>query len=170
MKIARQIASPLYLLNQKKTFDGKTHFVMLPSINADCNNGLTIETRLQFEQLTDEMHVIDLGNGKEQDNILLGTKGKRLYLQVCNDAAKTSSIECPIDLSVKTPIHLAVTIQNDPIPMTIKDVMVAAGWSADTAEDHLTDSEQRNHLIWQLVHNSKWAKDESSTTAYWVCQ
>ncbi|MBL8171571.1 MAG: hypothetical protein JNJ50_25655 [Acidobacteria bacterium] len=158
--------SPLYLLNQKKTFDGKTHFVMLPSINADCHNGLTIETRLQFEQLTDEMHVIDLGNGKEQDNILLGTKGKRLYLQVCNDAAKTSSIECPIDLSVKTPIHLAVTIQNDPIPMTIKDVMVAAGWSADTAEDHLTDSEQRNHLIWQLVHNSKWAKDESSTTAY----
>ena len=73
-------------------FDGTGSWVDLADMNFDFSNGITVEAWVNYNAFNDSSRIIDFGNGKGYDNILLGNYGtsKKLMFQVYLPANRES--------------------------------------------------------------------------------
>jgi hypothetical protein len=92
-------------------FDGKGGYVKLPPMETDFSRGLTIEARVFYDNLNLWSRIIDLGNGRGNDNIVFANQATSNHLCIDIHKGNTSNqfiVEKVLEIGKW--LHLAVTI------------------------------------------------------------
>jgi hypothetical protein len=106
-----RFSSAIELLNSPTKFDGTT-FVQLPALDIDFSQGLTIEARVRFEELTNQCCIVDLGCGRQNQNIMLKHDVSRKLSLVVIVGTTWQEIKTSDNaLTAKEWLHVTATIQ-----------------------------------------------------------
>jgi hypothetical protein len=92
-------------------FDGQGSHVVLPPMNPDFSQGLTIEAWVRHESFANYSRVLDMGNGPASDNIVLANSGTSADFGFhVFQGANIRSINAPGALTTGVWQHIAATL------------------------------------------------------------
>ena len=107
--------SPIPLLNETTTFDGAGTLGQLPALDLNVSQGLTIEARIPLIVSKDWMTILELGNGSDQQSIVLSTNGGRdIRFQIHNDGQPPLEVsQDGVDQMVGKWAHITAVVQSE---------------------------------------------------------